>query len=71
MICGTRSERRCVQWPLSDVQAAMGHAHITTTMIYVHAQPRTHAATELGDLIAADLSPDVSRDMSRTTDMAA
>ncbi len=42
---GTIAARK---WPLSDVQAAMGHAHITTTMIYVHAQPRTHAATGAG-----------------------
>ena len=42
-------------WPLSDVQFYMGHADIQTTMIYVHAKPRTGAAADLGDLITREL----------------
>lgn len=34
--------------PLADVQAWMGHAHITTTMIYVHHRPRHDDAAKLG-----------------------
>jgi integrase len=44
-------------WPISDVQAYMGHADIQTTMIYVHHQPRTAAAAELTKLIDAATSP--------------
>jgi Phage integrase family len=43
------------QWQLQDVQFYMGHADIQTTMIYVHARPRTGAAGDLGDLITAEL----------------
>lgn len=49
---GTLAARR---WQLQDVQFYMGHADIQTTMIYVHARPRTGAAGELGDLITAEL----------------
>jgi integrase len=34
-------------FPLSDVRAYMGHADITTTMIYVHHVPRVDAAERL------------------------
>jgi integrase len=43
-------------WDLPKVQAAMGHANITTTMIYVHAQPRSSDADALTRLVAAGLS---------------
>lgn len=61
-------------WPLSDVQAYMGHADIQTTMRYVHHVPRTNAArefTEAVDRMKAEeellgeaegtISPNVSR----------
>lgn len=40
-------------FPLSDVQAYMGHADIQTTMRYVHHVPRHEAAARLGELVAA------------------
>lgn len=43
-------------WPLSDVQAYMGHADISTTMLYVHHQSRARAADELGAVVDAELS---------------
>ncbi len=43
-------------WPLSDVQAYMGHADISTTMLYVHHQSRARAAEELGAVVSAELS---------------
>jgi len=43
-------------WPLSDVQAYMGHADISTTMLYVHHQSRARAAEELGAVVDAELS---------------
>jgi integrase len=39
-------------FPLSDVQAFMGHADIATTMIYVHHTPQHAAADRLGRLVA-------------------
>jgi integrase len=48
-------------WPLHDVQAYMGHADIQTTMIYVHHQPKTAAADQLSQLVAAQTG-DTSRD---------
>lgn len=38
-------------WPLVDVQAYMGHAHIQTTMNYAHHVPRPDAADTLTDLV--------------------
>ena len=38
-------------FPLSDVQAYMGHADIATTMIYVHHTPQHAAADRLGQLV--------------------
>jgi integrase len=38
-------------FPLSDVQAWMGHADIQTTMRYVHYVPKSDAAQRLGNLI--------------------
>jgi integrase len=39
-------------WPLSDVQAYMGHADIQTTMKYVHHVPKTGAAREFTEAVA-------------------
>ncbi len=42
-------------FPLSDVQAYMGHADVQTTMIYVHFVPKAHAAqTTLQALVSAE-----------------
>ena len=38
-------------WPVPEVQIYMGHAHVTTTMKYVHYQPRHEAAQELTDVV--------------------
>lgn len=38
-------------FPLSDVQAYMGHADVQTTMLYVHHQPMHDAADRLGQLV--------------------
>lgn len=38
-------------WPLSDVQAYMGHADVQTTMRYVHHIPKTTAAREFTEAI--------------------
>ena len=38
-------------FPLSDVKAMMGHADVSTTMIYVHHVPRTDAAARLTALL--------------------
>lgn len=39
-------------WPLSDVQAYMGHADIQTTMRYVHHVPKTGAARKFTEAVA-------------------
>ena len=39
-------------WPMVDLQAYMGHAHIATTMIYAHHVPKT-AAAALGSAAVA------------------
>jgi integrase len=44
-------------WPLSDVQAYMGHEDIKTTMIYVHHVPKTDAAAKGSAFIAAQMAP--------------
>jgi integrase len=47
---------------LSDVQAFLGHAHITTTMRYVHHRPGADDARRLAEAFAGDsVSPFVSR----------
>lgn len=39
-------------WPLVDVQAYMGHANISTTMIYAHHIPKHDAADALTELVS-------------------
>ena len=45
-------------FPLSDVQAYMGHADVQTTMIYVHHVPRHDAAARLSAVVGADAGPE-------------
>jgi integrase len=48
-------------FPLSDVQAWMGHADIETTMRYVHYVPKHDAAARLGRLLEGeDLAPNLA-----------
>lgn len=48
-------------FPLSDVQAMLGHAHITTTMRYVHHRPGADDAARLSSAFRGDdVSPLVS-----------
>lgn len=57
-------------FPLSDVQAMLGHAHVTTTMRYVHHRPGADDAARLSSAFRGDdvsplvspVSPDMSRD---------
>jgi integrase len=54
--CATRSARSPVQaFPVSDVKAMMGHAGISTTMIYVHHVPQTDAAARLSAALERDV----------------
>jgi integrase len=53
-------------FPLSDVQAMLGHAHITTTMRYVHHGP---GADDAARLAAAFGGQSVSPAVSRTGDI--
>jgi len=48
-------------FPLSDVKAFMGHADISTTMIYVHHVPQRDAAAKLGALAARRIPAPISR----------
>jgi integrase len=49
-------------FPLSDVQAMLGHAHVTTTMRYVHHRPGADDAARLSSAFAGEaVSPLVSR----------
>jgi integrase len=43
-------------YPLSDVQAYMGHADIKTTMVYVHHVPKTDAAAKGSAFVAAAMA---------------
>lgn len=55
-------------FPLSDVKAYMGHADVSTTMVYVHHVPQHDAAERLGRVVAGSgevLSENVSRTVSR------
>jgi integrase len=40
-------------WPVTDVQAYMGHADIKTTMRYVHHVPKHDAAAQFSAFVAA------------------
>jgi integrase len=44
-------------FPLSDVQAMLGHAHVTTTMRYVHHRPGADDAARLSSASAASPCP--------------
>lgn len=49
-------------FPLSDVQAMLGHAHVTTTMRYVHHRPGAEDAAKLSTAFRGEaVSPLVSR----------
>jgi integrase len=50
-------------FPLSDVRAYMGHADISTTMVYVHHVPQVDAADRLSRVVGGEsfLSPRLSR----------
>jgi integrase len=39
-------------FPLHDVAAFMGHADVSTTMIYIHHLPRAEAAARLAQVMA-------------------
>lgn len=51
-------------FPLSDVQAYMGHADVTTTMIYVHFRPAEDAAERLGRAIESRSAPLVREEVA-------
>jgi integrase len=44
-------------FPLTDVKAFMGHADVSTTMIYVHHVPQMDAADRLSQVVAASSIP--------------
>jgi integrase len=41
-------------WPLVDVKAYMGHADVSTTMIYAHHVPKRNAADALTRFVEAE-----------------
>lgn len=51
---GTLAVQKC---PLSDVKAYMGHADITTTMVYVHHVPQIDAAERLSSAFRPAVGP--------------
>jgi integrase len=62
-------------FPLSDVMGYMGHADISTTMVYVHHVPRHDAAERLSRVVSGSGdflgSENVSRTVSRTEENGA
>ncbi len=48
-------------FPITDVQGYLGHAHISTTMRYVHHTPGADDAARLQAVLSRDVSPTVSR----------
>ena len=47
-------------FPLTDVKAYMGHADVSTTMLYVHHVPQTDAAAKLSKLVEVELGAEVA-----------
>ena len=43
-------------WPLTDVKEYMGHADLSTTLIYVHHRPQHDAAAKLSRLVTETLA---------------
>lgn len=43
-------------FPISDVQTFLGHAHVTTTQVYLHHVPKVDAAERLSRVFAVDES---------------
>ena len=43
--------------PITSIQAWMGHAHISTTMIYAHYAPAKDEAALLGEAFRAESAP--------------
>jgi integrase len=58
-------------FPLSDVQAYMGHSAIQTTMIYVHHRPQVDAAEKLSALVASASSTVVGHEYGGRTEAQA
>jgi hypothetical protein len=64
-------------WPLHDVQAFMGHAEITTTMIYAHQVPKHDAAARYTEFVREQkgmlesVSPTVSRTAENSAQLSA
>ena len=50
-------------FPLSDVKAYMGHADISTRMLYVHHVPQVGAAEKLSALVAEGTGPTAEVDV--------
>jgi integrase len=48
-------------FPITDVQGYLGHAHISTTMRYVHHTPGADDAARLEAVLSRNVSPPVSR----------
>jgi integrase len=57
--------------PLSEVQGYLGHAHISTTMRYVHHTPAIEDAAKLTALFGGDVSRDVSRTAANPAQLSA
>ena len=47
-------------FPITDVQGYLGHAHISTTMRYIHHTPGDEDAARLQAVLSRDVSPTVS-----------